>query len=112
MEPTQEWITENKTKFGKLSKSVINGQTFVYRKLSRKEHLEIQKEVFKDGVPADAAAIRAEDNALIEDKIIEKCVLWPEKVQVADLDAGIAPNLVPSILFVSGFVAVAEPQEL
>ncbi len=112
MEPTKEWIEESKKKYGKLSKSIISGQTFIYRKLTRKEHLDIQKEVFPDGVPAEAAMIKAEDNASIEDKIIQKCVLWPETLDVGSLDAGIAPNLVPSILYVSGFVPVTEPQEV
>lgn len=112
MEPTVEWITETKKKYPKIAKSTIGGDVFVYRQLSRKEHLDIQKKVYPDGIPTDAANIKPEDNAIIEEGIINLCLLWPEKALISELPAGVVPNLVPAILWFSGFAQPSEPEEL
>lgn len=110
--PTPEWVEQKKKDHGKIAKSTLNGDVYIYRRLGRKEHLQIQKDVFPAGVPVDPQMIKPEENAAIEDSIVKSCVLWPESIDVEKLDAGVPANLVPSILYFSGFVTPQEPEEL
>ena len=112
MEPTKEWIEEQKKKYGKVFKGYVGKSQYIFRTLSRKEHLEIQKNVFPTGMPSDPAAVKPEDNSAMEDATLALVVLWPEKLDTGKLDAGVAVTLVPQILSASGFVAPSEPEEL
>lgn len=112
MEATKEWIEEQKKKYKKVFKGNVGKDTYIFRTLTRKEHLDIQKEVFPKGMPSDPAGIKPEENSAMEDATLALVVLWPEKLDVASLDAGVAVSLVPQILASSGFVQPTEPEEL
>lgn len=112
MSPTQEWINEKKKVHGKVFKSTVGGDVFYFRALRRKEHLDIQKEVFPEGVPTDGAPVNPDSNAKVENAIVEKCVLWPETTKIEDLSAGAPPTLVAMILQYSGFGMATEPEEV
>lgn len=111
-EPTADWIEKAKESHGRLGKVKINEQTYIFRQLKRKEHIEIQKTVFPNGVPSDPQTIKAEENEAIEDKIIGTCVIWPEKLDVLNEMAGVPQSLTPSILLFSGFGPPQEPEEI
>jgi hypothetical protein len=111
-EPTSEWIEKAKGAHGRLGKVIIGGQTYIFRQLKRKEHIDIQKAVFPNGVPSDPQVIKAEENEAIEDKIMETCVIWPEKLDVANDMAGVPQSLTPSILLFSGFGPPQEAEEI
>lgn len=111
MEPTKEWIDEQKKK-SRVYSTVIGGEKFYFRPVKRGEHLAIQKEAFPDGVPAEPEAVKAEDNARLEDIIVKRCVLWPENVDPQELDAGAPPMLVALVMKYSGFGLAEEPEEV
>ena len=110
--PTQEWINEIKKKQPKLFKTEIGKDIFVFRPLGRKEHLEIQKEAFPDGMPMDPMQITGDQNAEMENKAIKLCVLWPENIDPDKMDAGTVPTLATQIMASSGFSVPTEPIEL
>lgn len=110
--PSNEWIDATKKKHGRLGKVVIGGETYLFRQLKRKEHLDIQKSVFTNGVPSDPQLIKVEENTMIEDKVVQTCVVWPENLDIGQIDAGVPSSLVPSILLFSGFGAPQEPVEV
>jgi len=111
-EVPNDWIDEAKKKYGRLGKVVIGGTTYLFRQLKRKEHLDIQKTVFPNGVPSDPQLIKVEENSAIEDKVIQTCVVWPENLDIGAVDAGVPPSLTPSILLFSGFGAPQEAEEI
>jgi len=114
MAPTQEWINEQKKKYEpkKVYKGNVGKDSYIFRTLTRKEHLEIQKQVFPQGMPSDPKDISPEQNAEMEDATIRLVVLWPENIDTEKEDAGVAVTLVPQILASSGFVQPTEPEEL
>ena len=110
MTPTQEWIDQKKKEHGKVFKTTINNEVVFFRTIKRNEHLGIQKDVFPNGTPGDVTTVTPEDNARLENRIVEKCLLWPENVKVEDLDAGFPPMLTAMIMQYSGFGAATEPE--
>lgn len=78
------------------------GDTFVWRSLNRKEFKDIMK-------------IEGADSLYREERICEKCVLWPENYDFLKMTAGKAgaPTVLSEqIMDRSGFVAKAGPVEL
>lgn len=109
--PTQEWIDEQKKKHGDVFKTEVAGKTFVYRALKRGEFKEMQKlivpQIGSDGQPADPA-----QGLDAEDKIVEKCVLWPMDFKIEGLPAGSPSMLSAYISEASGFSQPVKPEQL
>lgn len=112
MEVTKEWIDEKKKKYGRVFKGSVGKDEYIFRTLTRKEHLDIQKQTFPQGMPTDPTNIKPEENSAMEDATLKLVVLWPENLTVESLAAGVAVTLVPQILASSGFVQPTEPEEL
>ena len=110
--PDKEWIDKAKETHGRLYKVAVGDSVYLFRPIKRGEHLSIQKEVFPDAAPQDQSAITAEQNAALENKIIAKCVVWPENLKVDELDAGVPQTLILDIMRYSGFAMSAEPEEV
>lgn len=106
-QPTPEWIEQKKKEFGKLRSIVINGETYVYRMLTRPEYITI----INNADPNDKTALEKADDATTE-----MCVLWPEGFKVNNVGAGLPTQLATLISEFSGFVnpqtIPSEPEEL
>jgi hypothetical protein len=97
--PSQAKIDEFKSRFGQIYLTEFDDEVFIWRTLTRKEFKEIMK---TDGA----------DALYREERICEKCVLWPEKYDFMAMTTGKAgtPTLLSEqIMDRSGFTAKTGP---
>ncbi len=99
-------IDELKKKYGRIFKCVIDGKDYIYRPLLRSEYREMQK-----AIPPELM-MSQEGAALMEDKMAETCVVYPENFKASECDAGVPSLLATYISTVSGFKVDQEPVEL
>ena len=111
LELKQEKIDELKKKYGKVFKTVIGGDTYVYRMLTRIEYRQLQSELVPD-MSDKNPVVTQEANNNLEEKLVKLCVLWPENLEIDNLPAGIPSVLAPLISDASGYHVDEEPQEL
>lgn len=109
--PTQEWIDAAKKKHGKIFRTVISGEVYVYRHLKRSEFKELQKAVVTEMTP-QGPVVSNEQALELEDKICKICVIWPEDFAKIDSPAAAPAILAAHISDSSGAQIEEAPQEL
>lgn len=90
--PTEEEIEDMKIKAGgKLNLTRIGESMFIWRPLKRQEYKQIM-------------SIQGIDNYSIEERVCERCTLWPQDKNIfRNGDAGYANALMDEIYMASGF---------
>lgn len=99
--PSRKMVEEWKMRFGDIYSTTIDEETYVWRTLTRTEYKEILK-------------IKGADGLYREERICEKCVLWPigySHLQMAAGKAGVPTLLAEQIMDKSGFVPLREEPE-
>jgi|LFRM01.1.fsa_nt_gb hypothetical protein len=99
--PTRKMVEEWKAHYGDIYSTTFDEEVFIWRTLNRTEYKEILK-------------IRNADGMYREERICEKCVLWPigySHLQMASGKAGIPSLLAEQIMDKSGFVPLKEEPE-
>lgn len=92
--PTNNMVAEWKSRYGEIYANQFDEEVFIWRPINRVEY----KEIFK---------VKNADGMWIEERICEKCVLWPENYSFMDMSigkAGIPSTLSNKILDMSGFL--------
>lgn len=100
--PTYREVEELKAKFGEIYATEFDDEIFLWRTLSRVEYKDILK-------------LQRADAMYKEERICEKCVVWPEGydfVQMAQGKAGIPSVLAEQIMDRSGFSPNGEAKKL
>jgi hypothetical protein len=93
--PKMKLVEEWKSKFGAIYLTEFDEEVFIWHTLSRKEYKDIMK-------------VQQADTYYKEERICDKCVLWPEKYDFLKMTYGKAgiPSLVAEqIMDKSGFTA-------
>lgn len=99
--PTLNQVEEWKSRFNAIFCTEFEDTMFIWRTLTRLEYKEVLK-------------VQNADALYREERICEKCILWPEEysfVQMSGGKAGIPSILAEQIMEKSGFTS-AEPQKL
>jgi len=94
--PTQNQINEWKSKFGAIYMTDVDDEIFIWRTITRLEYKDIIK--LKDA-----------DAMYREERMVEKCILWPEQYDFTSMSHGKAgtPSLLAEhIMTKSGFTEV------
>lgn len=106
---TDAMVTAWKRDHGKIFKSIIGSDTYVWRKIKRKEYVEMMSNRDQDP-EADTL-----DNDIIYDrqtKIAKAVVLWPKNIEeLLEHNAGLATTISDEAILKSGFNLMAT-QEL
>ena len=110
-EPEQKLVDEWKKKYGRVFRVVVGGDTYIYRRLIRPEYREFQKLITPE-MTQQGPVVSSEQQSELEDKIFEKCVLFPIVKSNNDLPAGVPSVLSTYISDSSGFVVDEAPKEL
>ena len=93
---SQQQIAEWKMEWGKIFKTSIGNQPFIWRKLKRKEYVNIMS--------SGEGTMEAEKFYERQEMIAQATVLFPENIEeVIEDDAGVATALADEILLKSGF---------
>lgn len=111
MVPSQEWIDASKKKYGKIYKTVLSGDTYVYRSLKRSEYKELQKLV-EPTMTQQGPVVSTEQQSQLEEEAAKRCVIWPEDFATSDNKAGVATVIANLISTSSGFEIDEPPVEL
>jgi hypothetical protein len=93
--PTNDMVAEWKSRWGAIYATEFDDEVFIWRTLSRIEYKEILK-------------VKNADGLYREERICEKCVLWPEGYGFMNMGGGKAgqPSIVAEqIMAKSGFAA-------
>ncbi len=100
--PTRNKVEEWKSRYGSVYMTDIEDEVFVWRTITRIEYKEILK-------------AKQADALYREERMCEKCVLWPENysfISMSQGKAGIPSLLAEHIMDKSGFNPVADAQKL
>ena len=99
---TDQKIQEWKRKWGKLYKTTIGNEAFIWRKLKRKEYVAIMSTI-----PGEEAEEVAEVGSRIyqrQEMITKLVVLYPFNIeQRIEEDAGLATSIADEVILKSGF---------
>lgn len=96
--PTVTKLAEWKSMYGDVYSSSIDGTVYIWKPINRKEYKDLVKN--KDA-----------DAFYKEERLCEKCVLWPADynfMAMAMESAGVPSTLAEQIMEKSGFIADAE----
>jgi len=95
--PSQFDIDEMKAKHGKLELVTLAAQNWIYRQMSRTEHLDL----------LDKGLMDTDSDSLV----VRTLLVWPDPAEVNwdDYAAGIVPSLSAEMLVFSGFVRTTAP---
>ena len=95
-----------KSEYGKLYKTIVEGDEYIWRKLKRKEYVEVMNILQQEGEDEDSVVYKRQA------AIVQKTCLYPEKIDdELEKSAGLAITLSDEIIAKSGF-GQAETQEL
>ena len=95
---TQEQINNWRSEFGKVFKTTIGEDTIVWRKLNRREYVNIMTQPI-DVEPGEKAYAR-------QDIIVKTVCLYPENIEdLIEEVAGLSTGVADEIMFKSGFGA-------
>ncbi len=100
--PTRNKIEEWKSRYGTIYMVEIEDEVFVFRTITRIEYKEILK-------------AKEADALYREERMCEKCVLWPDRYSFINMSqgkAGIPSLLAEQIMDKSGFSPSSAPQKL
>jgi hypothetical protein len=93
---TESMIGEWKAKYGKVFKTTVGGDEYVWRKLKRPEYVAIMND---ENTPDGPNAIYSRQEA-----ITKTVVLFPANItDLVDSDAGLATTIADEVLTKSGF---------
>jgi hypothetical protein len=109
--PEQAWITEQKKKWPRLSRTTVSGVVYVYRPLMRDEYDQINKDI-PPQMTSQGPILTPDQTREMEEKVSELCVLWPVNFKSVEATAGAATVLAGCISDFSGFHVDEEPVEL
>ncbi len=97
---SKEMISEWKKQWGKIFKTVVGEETFIWRKLKRKEYVEIMS-LIQETPEGEVVAGRIYYR---QEKITEAVVLFPENIlEKIESDAGLATCIADEVIIKSGF---------
>jgi hypothetical protein len=102
---TDAQVASWKSEFGKIFKTTVDGDEYVWRKLKRGEYVELMKDKAEEG---------QEDSKLWErqEKIAKTVVLYPVNIsECIEASAGLATTIADEVILKSGF-EVATTEEL
>lgn len=95
----EQQIQEWKNKWGKIYKTTIGEDVIVWRKLKRKEYVEIMSGADEEDEDFYGAKIYKR-----QDKIAEKVILYPENAkEMMEDNAGVSTTIADEVLVKSGF---------
>lgn len=88
-----------KSQYGKVYKTTIDGEDYIWRKLKRKEYSNIMNTItLQEGMEEDELIM------LRQDEIVKTVTLYPDNIlQEIEDSAGLGPTLSDEIIFKSGF---------
>jgi hypothetical protein len=93
----QQQIEEWKTKYGKIFKTSVGDDVVIWRKLRRKEYVQIMSREATEGADGDKVYAR-------QDLIVATVALYPENVDVLIAEnAGLATCVADEVILKSGF---------
>jgi hypothetical protein len=92
---TKKNINAWKAEWGKIYKSIIDGETYIWRKLRRKEYVDFMTEIEKEG----------EDPVYTkQDKITKTVVIFPNNIEeLIETNCGLSTSISDEVLLKSGF---------
>ena len=112
MELTDAVIAEFKKKWGKVYKTEIDGEAYVWRKIRRKEYVDIMllNNVADEGVMDDSGMATLYNR---QEQITRMVVLFPEDIEEKLIaNGGLATVISDEVLLKSGFEMTKETEEL
>jgi hypothetical protein len=96
IELTESMIQEWKAKYGKLYKTTVGDEEYIWRKLKRPEYVSIMND---ESVPDGPNAIYAR-----QELITKTVALFPTNIEeLVESDAGLATTIADEVLTKSGF---------
>lgn len=107
---TKNQIVEWKDQFGKIYKTTIGEQDFIWRPIRRKEYVELVKKntkLMEEKGSDDLMAMQDEIYYQRQEDLVISCILSPEPEEMAKLveeQGGLASALSDEIMEKSGFV--------
>ena len=100
---TGQQLDDWKAKYGKIFRTTVGDEVFIWRKIKRKEYVEAMTTQSKN------AEARIYDR---QDIVAKTCILWPSNIEsLIEENGGIAGTLADEILLESGF-GIAKTEEL
>jgi hypothetical protein len=101
----EQKISQWKVQYGKLYKSVIDGDVYIWRKLKRKEYVELMADKSEEDQVTGKIYERQE-------KIASIVVLYPNNIgELIETNAGLATTIADEVIMRSGF-ELASTEEL
>ena len=98
-------IAEWKKSFGKIYKTVIDGDDFIWKRINRSDYTRIMTEVVDDD--SDIRYYKRQE------EITKSIILYPENIdELIEQNAGLATTLSSEALDKSGFEVVSKTEEL
>lgn len=101
---SKEQLEDWKRQFGEIYRTDLNGQTYIWHKLRRRDYVNLMSD--EDLSSVQNADLRV---FLRQEKIMQLGILYPEGEVLQDLldsNAGVAGNISDEIMLASGFRAV------
>lgn len=93
----QQAIQKWKAEYGKIYKSIIDEEIYIWRKLKRKEYVQIMSNKSVEGQEDEAIYGR-------QDTIAETVVLFPSSIkELLENNAGLGTTIADEVLLKSGF---------
>lgn len=105
---SQQQLDEWKLKFGEIYRTNLNGQSFIWHKVRRKDYIDLMTDNTLASI--DNAEVRI---FLRQEKIVKMCMLYPAGDVLNNLienNAGVAGNISDEIMMISGFKPVNSEQ--
>ena len=105
---SQQQLDEWKLQHGELYRTYLNGQSFIWHKIKRKDYVSLMTDSELSNI--DNAELRI---FLRQEKITKMCVLYPDKdtlEKIVENNAGVAGNISDEIMMISGFRPVNSEQ--
>lgn len=110
VKPSAEWVEKQKKVYGKLFSVSITGDTYVYRPLTRGEHIAMTKKLSEEGeAPKE---LGPQEMIEMENEVAKLCVIWPENLDLTKVSAGVPSTLATFVSKVSGYEIDGAPEEL
>lgn len=92
-------ISKWKAEWGKLFKTTIDGQEYIWRKLRRKEYVDIMSDSSNTSDIPESARLY-----IRQEKITNSVVLYPANIKdLCETDAGLASTISDEVILKSGF---------
>lgn len=105
---SKQQLDEWKLRHGELYRTYLNGKSFIWHKIKRKDYIALMTDTELSAV--DNPELRI---FLRQEKIVKLCVLYPDKEELDNIvenNAGVAGNISDEIMLISGFRPVSSEQ--